>query len=151
MEWRRPTGTRWCLGLFAICLVGRCARCFQLAVPLVLPHKLFSMSFLGLMVQGWGLTETVCVGTKQLCGDIETVVAGQQERICEMCLLDVDEYKHTDTPEPRGRFFCGARSSSRATTCRKNSRERLLTRMAGFTRVMLAASQHMDACVLLAV
>ncbi|ESL06696.1 fatty acyl CoA synthetase 2 [Trypanosoma rangeli SC58] len=59
----------------------------------------------GLMVQGWGLTETVCVGGIQRRGDIEPELVGQMEPTAELKLLDVDEYKHTDTPEPRGEIL----------------------------------------------
>ncbi|ESS65389.1 fatty acyl CoA synthetase 2 [Trypanosoma cruzi Dm28c] len=92
-------------GPFRYLLGGKMRTMLSAGGPISAPTQTFLNVVFGLMVQGWGLTETVCVGTKQLCGDIETVVAGQQERICEMCLLDVDEYKHTDTPEPRGEIL----------------------------------------------
>ncbi|RNE97809.1 putative fatty acyl CoA syntetase 1 [Trypanosoma rangeli] len=92
-------------GLFRPILGGKMRTMLSAGGPISAPTQTFLNVVFGLMVQGWGLTETVCVGTKQLRGDIETIVAGQQERSCEMRLLDVDEYKHTDTPEPRGELL----------------------------------------------
>ncbi|KAH9577706.1 AMP-dependent synthetase/ligase [Trypanosoma melophagium] len=86
-------------------LGGRMRVMLSAGGPLSAPTQIFLNVVFGVMVQGWGLTETVCVGTKQLRGDMEPVVAGQQERVCEMRLLDVDEYKHTDKPEPRGEIL----------------------------------------------
>ncbi|CCD19291.1 fatty acyl CoA syntetase 1, putative [Trypanosoma vivax Y486] len=57
------------------------------------------------IIQGWGLTETVCVGGVQLLGDMETGAVGQLAITEELRLLDVDGYKHTDTPEPRGEIL----------------------------------------------
>ncbi|PBJ74895.1 fatty acyl CoA synthetase 2 [Trypanosoma cruzi cruzi] len=59
----------------------------------------------GLIVQGWGLTETVCCGGIQRTGDMDVGSVGQTEPTVEFRLLDVDEYKHTDTPEPRGEIL----------------------------------------------
>ncbi|RNF15698.1 putative fatty acyl CoA syntetase 1 [Trypanosoma conorhini] len=59
----------------------------------------------GLMVQGWGLTETVCVGGIQRRGDTALASVGQMEPTEELRLLDVEEYRHTDTPEPRGEIL----------------------------------------------
>ncbi|RNF15699.1 putative fatty acyl CoA syntetase 1 [Trypanosoma conorhini] len=92
-------------GPFRPMLGGKMRTMLSAGGPVSAPTQTFVNVVFGLMVQGWGLTETVCVGTKQLCGDIETVVAGQQERACEMRLLDVEEYRHTDTPEPRGEIL----------------------------------------------
>ncbi|KAK7194842.1 long-chain-fatty-acid-CoA ligase [Novymonas esmeraldas] len=55
-----------------------------------------------LLLQGWGLTETVCCGATQRLGDLEPHCVGQLVKTCEMRLGDVEEYKHTDTPHPRG-------------------------------------------------
>ncbi|KEG06361.1 fatty acyl CoA synthetase 2 [Trypanosoma grayi] len=59
----------------------------------------------GPIFQGWGLTETVCVGGIQRRGDMETSTVGQMEPTEELRLLDVEGYKHTDTPEPRGEIL----------------------------------------------
>ncbi|KAG5512308.1 hypothetical protein JKF63_07833 [Porcisia hertigi] len=56
----------------------------------------------GRVVIGYGLTESVCVGAIQVSGDTQTNIAGLLEPGEDMKLLDVDDYKHTDTPEPRG-------------------------------------------------
>ncbi|KPA73708.1 putative mitochondrial fatty acyl CoA synthetase 2 [Leptomonas pyrrhocoris] len=55
-----------------------------------------------LILQGWGLTETVCCGATQRLGDMEPNCVGQLVKTCEMRLQDVDSYTHTDQPEPRG-------------------------------------------------
>eukprot|EP00796_Vickermania_ingenoplastis_P010734 gene10735-7464_t len=55
-----------------------------------------------MLIQGWGLTETVCCGTTQRLGDLEPLTAGQLIRGAEVKLVDTEDYKHTDTPEPRG-------------------------------------------------
>jgi long-chain acyl-CoA synthetase len=55
-----------------------------------------------LILQGWGLTETVCCGATQRLGDLEPNCVGQLIKTCEARLQDVDIYKHTDQPEPRG-------------------------------------------------
>ncbi|KAH8618782.1 putative AMP binding enzyme [Trypanosoma vivax] len=86
-------------------LGGRMRTMLSAGGPISAPTQTFLNVVFGVMSQGWGLTETVCVGTKQLLGDIETVATGKQERICELRLLDVDGYKHTDTPEPRGEIL----------------------------------------------
>lgn len=59
----------------------------------------------GPVVQGWGLTESGCVGGVQRIGDIDANVVGQLLPTQELCLLDVDGYSHTDTPEPRGEIL----------------------------------------------
>ena len=55
-----------------------------------------------LILQGWGLTETVCCGATQRLGDMEPNCVGQLIKTCELRLRDIEEYKHTDQPEPRG-------------------------------------------------
>ncbi|CBH14147.1 fatty acyl CoA synthetase 4, putative [Trypanosoma brucei gambiense DAL972] len=57
------------------------------------------------IIQGWGLTETVCVGGVQLTGDIETGAVGPPLLSEEVKLLDVEGYKHTDEPDPRGEIL----------------------------------------------
>ncbi|KAH9577786.1 AMP-dependent synthetase/ligase [Trypanosoma melophagium] len=59
----------------------------------------------GPISQGWGLTETVCMGGIQRLGDMSVNTVGQMEPMAELKLLDVDEYKHTDKPEPRGEIL----------------------------------------------
>lgn len=56
------------------------------------------------IAQGYGLTETVCNAAVQRTGELKCV-AGQLLRGVEMCLLDTDEYKHTDKPNPRGEML----------------------------------------------
>ncbi|KAG5512306.1 hypothetical protein JKF63_07831 [Porcisia hertigi] len=56
----------------------------------------------GPIVNGWGLTESVCVGAIQRLGDLTPSAVGQVLASEELKLVDVDDYKHTDTPEPRG-------------------------------------------------
>lgn len=60
---------------------------------------------LGLQIaQGYGLTETVCNAAVQRTGELNCV-AGQLLHGVEMCLLDTEEYKHTDKPNPRGEML----------------------------------------------
>ncbi|KAG5508669.1 hypothetical protein JIQ42_08457 [Leishmania sp. Namibia] len=56
----------------------------------------------GGIVNGWGLTETVCVGAIQRLGDLTPAAVGQVLSSEELKLVDMDEYKHTDRPHPRG-------------------------------------------------
>ncbi|CCW71313.1 unnamed protein product [Phytomonas sp. Hart1] len=56
------------------------------------------------VVQGYGMTETVCNATVQRFGEF-VCVAGQLLKGLEARLLDVEEYKHTDTPNPRGELL----------------------------------------------
>ncbi|CAD2221197.1 AMP-binding enzyme, putative [Angomonas deanei] len=55
-----------------------------------------------LILQGWGLTETVCCGATQRLGDLEPYSVGQLIKTAEVRLKDTDQYKHTDKPEARG-------------------------------------------------
>ncbi|CAG9567114.1 putative long-chain-fatty-acid-CoA ligase [Leishmania major strain Friedlin] len=56
----------------------------------------------GCIVNGWGLTETVCIGAIQRLGDLTPSAVGQVLCSEQLKLRDIDEYKHTDTPYPRG-------------------------------------------------
>ncbi|GET85407.1 long chain fatty acyl coA synthetase, putative [Leishmania tarentolae] len=56
----------------------------------------------GGIVNGWGLTETVCVGAIQRLGDLTPSAVGQVLCSEQLKLIDMEEYKHTDTPHPRG-------------------------------------------------
>ncbi|KEG07112.1 putative fatty acyl CoA synthetase 2 [Trypanosoma grayi] len=58
-----------------------------------------------ILIQGWGLTETVCCGTTQRLSYIEMDDVGQPLASAELRLLDVEGYKHTDKPEPRGEIL----------------------------------------------
>ncbi|ORC91201.1 putative fatty acyl CoA synthetase 2 [Trypanosoma theileri] len=58
-----------------------------------------------MLIQGWGLTETVCCGTTQRLNYIEVNDVGQPVVTAELKLLDTAEYKHTDKPEPRGEIL----------------------------------------------
>ncbi|CCW64191.1 unnamed protein product [Phytomonas sp. EM1] len=55
-----------------------------------------------LIIQGWGLTETVCCGATQVLGDLTPDNIGKLMRSVEFKLVDVEDYKHTDKPRPRG-------------------------------------------------
>ncbi|ESL08713.1 fatty acyl CoA synthetase [Trypanosoma rangeli SC58] len=59
----------------------------------------------GILTQGWGLTETASCGGVQLPGSFEYGSVGQPLKSLEFRLLDTDEYKHTDKPEPRGEIL----------------------------------------------
>ncbi|AIN95151.1 long-chain-fatty-acid-CoA ligase, putative [Leishmania panamensis] len=56
----------------------------------------------GIMANGWGLTESVCVGAIQRLSDLTPSAVGQVLASEELKLVDMEEYKHTDTPHPRG-------------------------------------------------
>ncbi|EPY19074.1 long-chain acyl-CoA synthetase, partial [Strigomonas culicis] len=83
-------------------LGGRVRSGFGGGGPISGPTQLFMNVINGGLIQGWGLTETIGNGTKQLVGDMETNIVGQCEHACEMKLVDTEDYKHTDLPEPRG-------------------------------------------------
>lgn len=59
----------------------------------------------GLIIQGWGLTETVSCGGVQLTGNLDYNNVGRLLRTEELQLLDTGEYKHTDKPQPRGEIL----------------------------------------------
>jgi long-chain acyl-CoA synthetase len=56
----------------------------------------------GMVIQGWGMTETVCCGGIQRTGNLDYDSVGQILKTEEVQLLDTEAYKHTDKPEPRG-------------------------------------------------
>ncbi|KAK7195246.1 long-chain-fatty-acid-CoA ligase [Novymonas esmeraldas] len=56
----------------------------------------------GMVIQGWGMTETVCCGAIQRTGNLEYDSVGQLLKTEEVQLLDTEQFKHADTPEPRG-------------------------------------------------
>ena len=64
-------------------------------------HEFINVLFC-LLVVGWGLTETICCGSVMRLGDVKTGVVGQVLTSEELKLVDTEEYKHTDQPEPRG-------------------------------------------------
>ncbi|ORC93314.1 fatty acyl CoA synthetase [Trypanosoma theileri] len=59
----------------------------------------------GMIIQGWGLTETVCCGGIQRTGNLQYDNVGQILKSVEVRLLDTAEYRHTDKPEPRGEIL----------------------------------------------
>ncbi|CAJ1985637.1 long chain fatty acid CoA ligase [Leishmania donovani] len=81
---------------------GRVRSMFGGGGPISAPTQNFMNVVLGGFIQGYGLTETVGNGPKQLVGDLESACVGRLEMACEMKLVDTPDYKHTDTPEPRG-------------------------------------------------
>ncbi|KAG5512307.1 hypothetical protein JKF63_07832 [Porcisia hertigi] len=81
---------------------GRVRSMFGGGGPISAPTQNFMNVILGGFIQGYGLTETVGNGPKQLVGDLEPACVGQLEMACEMKLVDTPDYKHTDLPEPRG-------------------------------------------------
>ncbi|CBH14145.1 fatty acyl CoA synthetase 2 [Trypanosoma brucei gambiense DAL972] len=100
-----PYWNRLIFSPFRSMLGGKMKTMLSAGGPLSAPTQTFLHVVFGIMPQGWGLTETVCVGTKQVAGDMEPAAAGKQERTCEMRLLDVEGYKHTDEPDPRGEIL----------------------------------------------
>ncbi|KEG11050.1 fatty acyl CoA synthetase [Trypanosoma grayi] len=59
----------------------------------------------GMIIQGWGLTETVCCGGIQRTGNLQYDNVGQPLKSVEFRLLDTAVYHHTDKPEPRGEIL----------------------------------------------
>eukprot|EP00796_Vickermania_ingenoplastis_P010721 gene10721-7452_t len=70
--------------------------------PISAATQEFMNVVIGKIVCGWGLTETVCVGGVQRFGDVDIGYCGQVLIGEELKLVDTQDYKHTDTPEPRG-------------------------------------------------
>lgn len=56
------------------------------------------------LVQGYGLTETVSNGLVQRVGELRHA-AGQALRGTELCLVDTEDYRHSDEPHPRGELW----------------------------------------------
>lgn len=70
--------------------------------PLADSTQEWIVTVLGVQIaQGYGLTETVCNALVQRTGEL-CCCAGQCLLGLEMMLLDTEEYKHTDKPNPRG-------------------------------------------------
>lgn len=57
------------------------------------------------VVQGYGLTETCAITTTQTPGDMALETLGTLMLGTEVKLRDVDEWKHTDKPNPRGEIL----------------------------------------------
>ena len=70
--------------------------------PLSAATQEFVNVVFGFLINGWGLTETICVGAIQRIGDLTPAAVGQVLEMEELKLVDTEEYKHTDQPEPRG-------------------------------------------------
>ncbi|AIN95256.1 long chain fatty Acyl CoA synthetase, putative [Leishmania panamensis] len=70
--------------------------------PLSASTQEFVNVVFGMVIQGWGMTETVCCGGIQRTGNLEYNSVGQVLNTEELRLLDTEEFKHTDQPEPRG-------------------------------------------------
>ena len=83
-------------------LGGRVRSMFGGGNPVSSVTQTFFNVVVGGFIQGYGLTETIGNGTKQLAGDKEVLCCGQPERCVEFKLVDTEDYKHTDIPEPRG-------------------------------------------------
>ncbi|EPY22092.1 long chain fatty acid CoA ligase [Strigomonas culicis] len=73
--------------------------------PISAASQEFANVCFGQLVVGYGLTETVCVGGIQIKGDFEAGTTGITLPGCQYRLLDTEEYKHTDQPEPRGELL----------------------------------------------
>ncbi|RNF16934.1 putative long-chain-fatty-acid-CoA ligase [Trypanosoma conorhini] len=84
---------------------GRARMFFSGGGPMNPATQEFMNIVFGVMIQGWGLTETVCCGGVQLPGNLDYGSVGQPLKSLELRLLDADEYKHTDKPEPRGEIL----------------------------------------------
>ncbi|KPA73724.1 putative fatty acyl CoA synthetase 2 [Leptomonas pyrrhocoris] len=81
---------------------GRVRSMFGGGSPVSSVTQTFFNVVIGGFIQGYGLTETIGNGAKQLIGDKEVLCVGQPERCVELKLVDTEDYKHTDIPEPRG-------------------------------------------------
>ncbi|EAN77749.1 fatty acyl CoA synthetase, putative [Trypanosoma brucei brucei TREU927] len=78
---------------------------FSGGAPLSPATQEFINVVLGTVIQGWGLTETVCCGGTQFPGSLESESIGRMIDTVELRLLDTPEYRHTDKPEPRGEIL----------------------------------------------
>ncbi|KAK7194836.1 long-chain-fatty-acid-CoA ligase [Novymonas esmeraldas] len=83
-------------------LGGRVRSMFGGGSPVSSATQHFMNTVIGGFIQGYGLTETIGNGAKQLVCDLEPACIGQLEMACELKLVDTPDYKHTDLPEPRG-------------------------------------------------
>ncbi|KAG5511888.1 hypothetical protein JKF63_07713 [Porcisia hertigi] len=70
--------------------------------PLSASTQEFINVVFGMIVQGWGMTETACCGGIQRTGNLEYNSVGQVVKTEELQLLDTEYFKHTDQPEGRG-------------------------------------------------
>jgi long-chain acyl-CoA synthetase len=61
------------------------------------------------VLQGYGLTETLCGGTITHPSDVETGNAGAPVACCQVKLVDEKEmgYTHADKPKSRGQIYIG--------------------------------------------
>ncbi|KAL7697295.1 long chain fatty acid CoA ligase [Lotmaria passim] len=73
--------------------------------PLSAATQAFVNVVFGRILIGYGLTETTCAGGIQIPGDTQANVTGLMLPGQEIKLLDIEEYKHTDQPEPRGEML----------------------------------------------
>ncbi|KAG5512354.1 hypothetical protein GH5_08202 [Leishmania sp. Ghana 2012 LV757] len=70
--------------------------------PLSASTQEFINVVFGMVIQGWGMTETVACGGIQRMGNLEYESVGQMLLTEELQLRDTEHFKHTDCPEPRG-------------------------------------------------
>lgn len=87
-------------------MIGGRNRClFGGGGPISAPTQTFMSVVFGHFIQGWGLTETIGNGGKQLVGDLEPLCIGPPEKSVEVKLVDTEDYTHKDIPEPRGEVY----------------------------------------------
>ncbi|CBZ23157.1 putative long chain fatty Acyl CoA synthetase [Leishmania mexicana MHOM/GT/2001/U1103] len=73
--------------------------------PLSASTQEFINVVFGMVIQGWGMTESVACGCIQRTGNLDYNCVGQVLKTAEVQLLDTEEFKHTDQPEPRGELL----------------------------------------------
>jgi long-chain acyl-CoA synthetase len=87
----------------AALLGGRCKMIISGGAPMSSATYEFLTVVFGCAVgQGYGLTETCAAGTIQRYYDLQKENVGGLLSVCEVKLRDVDPWKHTDQPHPRG-------------------------------------------------
>ena len=85
---------------------GRCRCVVSGGAPLSAKTQQYMSVIFGCpVVQGYGLTETCAIATVPSYWDMRTEVIGPVLPGIEMRLVDVDAWRHTDTPNPRGEIW----------------------------------------------
>nr|CCC93509.1 unnamed protein product [Trypanosoma congolense IL3000] len=84
---------------------GKVRLYFSGGAPLSPATQEFVNVVLGPIIQGWGLTETVCCGGTQFPGSLEPESIGRILDYVELRLLDTPNYRHTDEQGPRGEIL----------------------------------------------
>eukprot|EP00672_Neobodo_designis_P011747 CAMPEP_0174877808 /NCGR_PEP_ID=MMETSP1114-20130205/82441_1 /TAXON_ID=312471 /ORGANISM="Neobodo designis, Strain CCAP 1951/1" /LENGTH=1031 /DNA_ID=CAMNT_0016113195 /DNA_START=69 /DNA_END=3164 /DNA_ORIENTATION=+ len=89
-------------------LGGRCRLIVSGGAPMSSDtYEFLSVVFCCAVSQGYGLTETCAATSIQRFYDLQKENVGGLLSVCEVKLRDVDPWKHTDQPHPRGEVLIG--------------------------------------------